>query len=94
MAKSCCVKPVAKIIKVGTTQAGITDLDVALKNVYLSHIDDERELKKALLSYVRQFGNYIAPSEEQRYEEALLREYRTFCSDIDRKTERANRTKA
>jgi hypothetical protein len=94
MPKSCCVKPIAKIIKVGDFEAGIVGFEVALKDVYLSHIVDERELTKALISGVRKFGNYIAPSEEKRYEEALLREYKAFCSELDRETEQADRTKA
>ena len=35
MPKSCCVKPIAKIIKVGTFDAGIIGLEEALKNIYI-----------------------------------------------------------
>jgi len=41
MPKSCCVKPIAKIIKVGTFDAGIIGLEESLKRVHTSGVKDE-----------------------------------------------------
>jgi len=35
MARSCCAKLIAKIIKVGTFEAGLMGLEQAIQNVYL-----------------------------------------------------------
>ena len=78
MSKSCCVKPIAKIIKVGTFDAGIIGLEETLKLVYTSDVKDEEQIKTELLRLVREFGNYISPGTEPDYKDALLREYRKF----------------
>jgi hypothetical protein len=78
MAKSCCGKPIVKIIKVGTFDAGIIGLEATLKNVYSSGVKDEEQIKTELLRLVREFGNYISPGTESDYKDALLREYRKF----------------
>lgn len=36
MGRPCCIKPIAKIIKVGKYEASITGLEVAFENVYIS----------------------------------------------------------
>jgi len=78
MSKSCCVKPIAKIIKVGTFDAGIIGLEETLKLVYTSGVKDEEHIKAELLRLVKEFGNYIAPGTELDYKDALLREYQKF----------------
>jgi hypothetical protein len=78
MSKSCCIKPIAKIIKVGTFDAGIIGLEETLKLVYTLGVKDEEQIKTELLRLVREFGNYISPGTESDYKDALLREYRKF----------------
>jgi len=78
MSKSCCVKPIAKIIKVGTFEAGIVGLETALKTVYTSGVKDEEQIKAELLRLAKEFGNYISPGTESDYKDALFREYRKF----------------
>ena len=84
MSKSCCGKPLAKIIKVGTFDAGIVGLEESLKNVYTSGLKDEEQTKTELLRLVREFGNYISPGTESDYKVALLQEYRKFVKKTER----------
>ena len=78
MARLCCAKLVARIIKVADFEAGIVGLEEAFVNVCRGEARDEEQLKAELLSCVREFGNYISPSREADYQEALLREYKKF----------------
>ena len=80
MPGSCCARPIAKIIRVGTFDAGIVGLDTALKNVFTSGIKDEEQVKSDLLRLVVEFGNYISPGTEDDYRDALFREYREFAA--------------
>ena len=82
MAKSCCVKPIAKIIRVGHFEAGIVGLETAMQNVYQSAIKDEEQAKIELIRFVKEFGNYISPGTEADYKDALWREYRTFVEKM------------
>jgi hypothetical protein len=75
---SCCAKPISTIIKVGNSEAGIRGLQQIMANAQSSGISDEEKLKTELLALARDNGNYIAPSAEQAYKEALLREYKEF----------------
>jgi hypothetical protein len=83
MSTSCCVKPTAKIIKVGTFDAGIIGLEESLKHVYTSGVKDEEQIKMELLRLVKEFGNYIAPGTESDYKDALSREYRKFLEKTE-----------
>jgi hypothetical protein len=78
MAGSCCGKPVAKIIKVADFEAGLVGLDQALHNVYISGVKGEGEIKQELLRWIRDLGNYVSPSRENDYKQALLREYKNY----------------
>ncbi len=71
----CCAKPLAKIIRVGDTEAGILGLDQVFEKIHASANQNEQEVKDNLLRLVKEFGNYIAPSKEKEYKEALFREY-------------------
>ncbi len=82
MTKSCCVKPIAKIIKVRDFEAGIVGLDTAMQNVYELGLADEMQVKSELLRIVMGFGNYISPGTESDYKEALWREYRSYSAKI------------
>ena len=84
MSKSCCIKPIAKIIKVGAFDAGLIGLEETLKNMYISGVKDEEQVKTELLRLVKGFGNYIAPGTESDYKDALLREYRKFVEKTER----------
>jgi hypothetical protein len=78
MARPCCTQPIAKIIRVADFEAGIVGLEEAFVNVCRGEARDEEQLKAELLSCAREFGNYISPSREADYQEALLREYKKF----------------
>jgi hypothetical protein len=90
MPGSCCGKPVAKIIKVGDLEAGLIGLDQALQNVYSAGVNGEEEVKQELLRLIRDFGNYISPSRESDYKEALLREYGNYVANLQREASQKN----
>ena len=83
MARSCCAKPITRTIKVAEFEAGLMGLDQALRNVYISGVDDEAEIQRDLLKWIKDFRNYISPSRENDYKEALLREYRRYVANIE-----------
>jgi hypothetical protein len=64
---------------VGNTQAGILGLEEIFRRVQVEGFSTDADLEKELLALAGDFGNYIAPSAEQSYKEAFLREYRKFC---------------
>jgi hypothetical protein len=78
MPGSCCPKPLAKIIKVGTLEAGIVGFEAIMRNLAESEWTDEQALATQLISKVREHGNYISPATEELYKLALLREFRLF----------------
>jgi len=80
MPRSCCTKPVARIIKVAEFEVGLVGLDQALRNVYTSGATDEEQIKRDLLQWAREFGNYISPVNEFEYKQALMNEYRKFVA--------------
>lgn len=82
MVGGCCSKPIARIIKVGKSDAGLVGLDQALRKVYMSGLEDEQEIQRDLLQRVKESGNYVPPSTENDYKEALLREYRNYVLSI------------
>ncbi len=84
MAESCCGKPVAKIIKVADFEAGLIGLDQTLHNVHSAGVTDDEEIMAELLRWSRDFGNYISPSRENDYKQALLREYRNYVANLQR----------
>jgi len=84
MAPSCCAKAITRIIKVAEFEAGLMGLDQALRNVYISGLNEEEEIKRDLLKWIKDFGNYISPSRENDYKEALLREYRKYVINVKR----------
>jgi hypothetical protein len=90
MPGSCCGKPVAKIIKVGNLEAGLIGLDQALHNVYSAGVNGEEEVKQELLRLIRDFGNYISPSRENNYKQALLREYKSYVASLQREASQEN----
>ena len=80
MPRSCCVKPIAKIIKVGDFEAGIIGLETAMQSVYRSGVEDEEQIKTDLLQRVKEFGNYITRETESEYKVALWREYQKYVA--------------
>ena len=84
MSGSCCGRPIATIIKVGDFEADISRLEAALQSVYVTGIEDEEQIKSELLRWVKEFGNYISPGTEDKYKEALLREYKKYAAKIER----------
>jgi hypothetical protein len=76
MLRPCCQRPVAKVIKVGTFEAGIIGFEGIMKDLAESELSDEQELANQLLVRARKYGNYISSITEKLYEQALLREFR------------------
>ena len=74
----CCSKPEIHIIRVAEFEAGLRGLDEVFLQTFLSREMDEESIVAALLTRLRLAGNYIAPSREEAYREALLREYKVF----------------
>ena len=71
-------EPKISHINVEGNRIGLRDLDEALKNVAARALNNDKELERALVEEVRNLKNYIAPSAEEKYGRALLREYRRF----------------
>jgi hypothetical protein len=84
MARACCAKPNVRIINVENIEAGLLGLDQALQNVYISGLVDGEEIQRALLKWIMEFGNYVAPSRESDYGKALLREYQKYVMSLKR----------
>ncbi len=85
MGSSCCGRPSTTIIRVADFDAGILGLEAAILNVYVSGAEKEEELKEALLREVKAQGNYVAPSRENDYRTALLREYIAYVAKTAKK---------
>jgi hypothetical protein len=90
MPGSCCGKPIATIIKVGNSEAGIRGLEESLHNVYVTEITDEEQIKSDLLKWIRQFGNYVATNSESDYGQALLREYQQYAGRLKNESSDSN----
>jgi hypothetical protein len=56
----------------------IVGLKAPLRNVLISVVTDEEQIKSALPKWVKDFGNYFAPRIESDYYVASLRECRKF----------------
>jgi hypothetical protein len=91
MSAGCCAKPVARIIKVGDNEVGLIGLDETFRIVYGLGVQDEELLKEELLAWIKKFGNYVPPSRESVYHEALLREYRRCAANASAGGDRQNR---
>jgi hypothetical protein len=76
----CCGPKEATIIEVGPLKVGLVDLRQILRTAFGLGLSDEGHLTTELLKLAR-VDNYIAPTWETRYEEALLREYRRFVAE-------------
>jgi hypothetical protein len=77
--KPCCPAAAAKMIKKlvlpGGFQVGIANLHDILKEVAESKLADDNAIRKELLKKVKIY-NYVAPSADDEYSEALLKEYK------------------
>jgi hypothetical protein len=55
-----------------------------LRQVYLTQAGaDEGDLAEALLQGIKA-NNYVTPSREEAYKQALLREYRRFVAQVEK----------
>ncbi len=82
MPGSCCGQPLATMIAIGDREVGLMGLRGALQNVYLEGTNDEQKIKRDLLRWIREFGNYVPPGQEEAYKKALFREYQLFQKAI------------
>jgi hypothetical protein len=71
-------------------EAGLVGLDQALRNVYISGVKGEEEIKQELLRWIRDFANYVSPSRENDYKQALLREYKSYVASLQREASKEN----
>jgi hypothetical protein len=78
VARACCPQPSVRIIRVADVEAGLRGLDDVLRAVRAKRLTDEEAIRRDLLSEIRKFGNYISPSRESDYADALLHEYRKY----------------
>ena len=77
--KPCCPAAAARMIKKlalpGGFQVGIANLENILKEVADLKLVDNETIKKELLKRVKIY-NYVAPSADNEYSEALFNEYK------------------
>ena len=79
MDKPCCAAAAARMVKrlalPDGSQVGVVNLESVLKEVAELKLADDEAITKELLKRVR-IHNYVAPSAESEYSEALLTEYK------------------
>jgi hypothetical protein len=76
--KPCCAAAAARMIKKLTLpggEVGIVNLESILKAVADLKLADDNLIKEELLNRVKIY-NYVAPSADSEYSEALLHEYK------------------
>ncbi|MDH4067683.1 MAG: hypothetical protein OEU97_01950 [Dehalococcoidia bacterium] len=85
--KPCCAAAAARMIKKlalpDGSQVAIANLDSILKEVAHLKLVDDNAIKKELLKRVKIY-NYVAPSADNEYSEALLKEYRRQYCELQR----------
>ena len=90
--KPCCPAAAARMIKKlalpDGSQLGIASLDNILKKVADLKLADDSALKKELLQRVKIY-NYVPPASDNEYSEALLKEYKRQCAEIQGKGKQA-----
>lgn len=76
--KPCCAAAAARMIKklaLPSGEVGIVNLESILEAVADLKLADDNTIKKELLNRVKIY-NYVAPSADSEYSEALLEEYK------------------
>jgi len=85
--KPCCAAAAARTMKNLTladgSQVGISNLENVLKEVADLKLANDNVIKKELLRRVKIY-NYVAPSADNEYSEALLEEYKQHHCEIQR----------
>jgi hypothetical protein len=85
--KPCCPAAAARMIKKlalpGGFQVGIVNLESIIKEVANLKLADDSAIKKELLQRVKIY-NYVPPAADNEYSEALLKEYKRQCAEIQR----------
>ncbi len=79
--KPCCPASAMRDIRqisIDGNLTGLAHLDETLQEVYEMKIQNEKKLKKELLEWVKVY-NYVVPSVEKQYEDALFDEYQNYC---------------
>ncbi len=72
-----------KLILVGRDLVGLIGLDEIFENFYQMRKKPDTFLKQELLNETKKH-NYIPKVAEKKYEQALLREYKSFCESIEK----------
>ena len=75
----CCAAAAARMVKKlslrGGSQVGISNLENILQEVADLKLADNEAIKKELLQRVKIY-NYVPPAADNKYSEALLKEYK------------------
>jgi hypothetical protein len=79
MSPACCGPKNFRIIKVGDSRAGVTGLDHLLEQASLEGWSPrDQRLGERLVEGLRAAGNFVAPTSETAYAEALLGLYHDY----------------
>jgi len=84
--KPCCAAAAAGMIKklvLPSGEVGIVNLESILKAAVDMNLADDNAIKKELLNRVKIY-NYVAPSTDNEYSEALLEAYKRQHREIQR----------
>jgi len=77
--RQCCAEAAARMVKkltmAGGSDVGIANLENVLKEVAEMKLAADDAVKRELLKTVKIY-NYVAPSADEEYSEALLGEYK------------------
>ncbi len=85
MAPRCCTVKGIRIITVGSSKAGVIGLEQVLEETLRRGcLPDQKGLKEDLVTAVRAQGNYVAPSSEEAYGDALAAAYRDYFKQVSR----------
>lgn len=82
MSPRCCGSGPLRLVRVGTTDVGLSGLDTVLEQIYLEGWSPgEPGLEEVLVGAARAAGNYIPHGQERAYGAALAELFRQFCSE-------------
>lgn len=77
-------------ITVDGIETGLTGLENAIMYVKGLNLFDEEKIKEELLIKIKELGNYITPSKEKSYKNALFEEYINHLNNEEKKTKISN----
>ena len=75
--KPCCAAEAdrrVRMVDIGGTKIGIPQLDHVIEEISKMKLDNEKKVKEELLKQIKIF-NYVPPSAEDEYVNAVYKEY-------------------